>query len=416
MKRKIQLLPSGIPLVDNAWGGFYVGGTYLLIGQKKSGRSLLGLQFAYECVKQKGICLYLTSSRPKELMINAASIDFDLQYHMQQNSVILVKVAVPEKNSEKNQDDSLAEFFKDIIPLIEQYQPAKLVFDELTPFIEFNNLKYLQEVFLEATEKIEDSGVTSLLILSDPAVSETTSIVETLVECATGIIYLQKYDDREKRINGGKMIITPNIGHAEGQFSSDYIIEPYRGIVTDYKKSYSELLNHRFAKKEEKYKSLAEIVTSAEKISFSNLYNANDFNLVLNNQLAKFKTTGEPFYLVSFRLNPEAEKHRLISMTQLQNTVRLSIEKKDKICVINNKIIILIAGEDPKNLLNLIAKIKSNMPIADPDYLNRIFQHILVYTIQVEERFGSGEEMIAEIISETDNGSGTDFLKKNFSK
>jgi circadian clock protein KaiC len=406
MKRKIQLLPSGIPLVDNAWGGFYVGGTYLLIGQKKSGRSLLGLQFAFECVKQKGICLYLTSSRPKELMINAASIDFDLQYYMQQNSVIMVKVAVPEKNGEKNPDDTLAEFFKDIIPLIEQYQPAKLIFDELTPFIEFKNLKYLQEVFLEATEKIEDSGVTTLLILSDPAVSETTSIVESLAECSTGIIYLQKNEDSEKRISGGKMIITPNIGHTEGQFSCDYFIEPYRGVVTDYKKSYTEPLNYNFTKKEEKYKSLAEIVTSAEKISFSNLYSINDFYLVLNNQLAKFKATSEPFYLVSFRLNPDAEKHRLISMTQLQNTVRLSIEKKDKICVVNNKIIILITGEDPKNLLNLIAKIKSNMPVADPEYLNRIFQHILVYTAHVEERFSSGEEMITELISESINGSG----------
>lgn len=415
MKRKIQLLPSGIPLVDNAWGGFYVGGTYLLIGQKKSGRSLLGLQFAFECVKQKGICLYLTSSRPKELMINAASIDFDLQYYMQQNSVILVKVAVPEKNGEKNPDDTLAEFFKDIIPLIEQYQPSKLIFDELTPFIEFKNLKYLQEVFMDATEKIEDSGVTTLLILSDPAVSETTSIVEALAECSTGIIYLQKNEDSEKRTSGGKMIITPNIGHAEGQFSCDYFIEPYRGVVTDYKKS-NESLNHYFAKKEEKYKSLAEIVTSAEKISFSNLYSINDFYLVLNNQLAKFKATGEPFYLVSFRLNPDAEKHRLISITQLQNTVRLSIEKKDKICVVNNKIIILITGEDPKNLLNLIAKIKSNMPVAEPEYLNRIFQHILVYTVHVEERFSSGEEMISELISETINGSGTDYLRKNFPK
>ncbi|MGE5859232.1 MAG: hypothetical protein ACM34J_01675, partial [Ignavibacteria bacterium] len=94
----------------------------------------------------------------------------------------------------------------------------------------------------------------------------------------------------------------------------------------------------------------------------------------------------------------------------------LSIEKKDKICVVNNKIIILITGEDPKNLLNLIAKIKSNMPVAEPEYLNRIFQHILVYTVHVEERFSSGEEMISELISETINGSGTDYLRKNFPK
>jgi circadian clock protein KaiC len=414
MKRKIQLLPSGIPLVDNAWGGFYVGGTYLLIGQKKSGRSLLGLQFAFECVKQKGICLYLTSSRPKELMINAASIDFDLQYYMQQNSIILVKVAVPEKNEEKSIDESLTEFFKDIIPLVEQYQPAKIIFDEITPFVEFKNIKYLQEVFLDTTEAIEDSGVTSLLILSDPAVSETTSIVETLAECSTGIIYLQKHEDGDKRITGGKMIITPNIGHAEGQFSANYLIEPYKGIVTDFKKKPRDIVIPESVNLETKYKSLADIVTSSEKIFFSNLYSIDDFYLVLNNQIAKFKTTGEPFFLVSFRLNPEAEKQGLFTITQLQNTIRLSIEKKDKICIINNKIIILIAGEDPKNLLNLIAKIKSNMPVADPDYMNKIFQHILVYTLQIDNRFNSGEEMVGELISERINGLNNDYFGKNF--
>ena len=42
MKKKIQLVSSGISIVDNAWGGFYRGGTYLLIGPRKSGRTLLG--------------------------------------------------------------------------------------------------------------------------------------------------------------------------------------------------------------------------------------------------------------------------------------------------------------------------------------------------------------------------------------
>lgn len=413
MKKKIQLLPSGIPLVDNAWGGFYVGGTYLLIGQKKSGRSLLGLQFAFECVKQKGICLYLTSTRPKELMINAASIDFDLQYYMQQNSIILVKVAVPEKSDEKKPDDSLIEFFEDIIPLVEQYQPAKIVFDELTPFVEFKNIESLHEIFLDTTEAIEDSGVTSLMILGDPAVSETTSIVETIAECSTGVIYLQKNEQGEKRMNGGKMIITPNIGHAEGQFSANYFIEPYKGIVTDFNRPPHENRSYDFFSRRSKYKSLAEIVTTSEKISFSNLYSINDFYLVLNNQIAKFKATGEPFYLVSFRLDSAAEKRGLLTITQLQNTVRLSIEKKDKICIINNKIIILITGEDPDNLLNLIAKIKSNMPVADPDYLNKIFQHIMVYTLQIEERFSSGEEMVAELISETINSENHNNLRKD---
>ena len=49
--KKLNLIPTGISLVDKAWGGFYKGGTYLLLGQKKSGKTLLGLQFAIRIKK-----------------------------------------------------------------------------------------------------------------------------------------------------------------------------------------------------------------------------------------------------------------------------------------------------------------------------------------------------------------------------
>ena len=87
MKKKLNLVPTGISLVDKAWGGFYRGGTYLLIGQRKSGKTLLGLQYAMESAKNKEVCLFFTSMRPKDLMIHAASIDFDLQSYMNQNLV-----------------------------------------------------------------------------------------------------------------------------------------------------------------------------------------------------------------------------------------------------------------------------------------------------------------------------------------
>jgi circadian clock protein KaiC len=141
MKKKIQLIPSGISLVDNAWGGFYRGGTYLLIGQRKSGRTLTGLQYAMECANQKEVCLYFTSMRPKDLMIQAASIDFDLQQFMNQNLIIVVRVAPPSDIYEVGDADNfLVEYLNDIVTVVEQYQPNKIVFDELTPFIGFYNI------------------------------------------------------------------------------------------------------------------------------------------------------------------------------------------------------------------------------------------------------------------------------------
>ena len=82
MTKKIQLFPSGIPLVDLAWRGLYRGGTYFLIGPRKSGKTILALQFAMKCAEQNEVCLFFTSMRPKDLMILAASIDFDLQHYM----------------------------------------------------------------------------------------------------------------------------------------------------------------------------------------------------------------------------------------------------------------------------------------------------------------------------------------------
>ena len=89
MKKKIQLVPSGIPLVDKAWGGFYRGGSYLLVGARKTGKTIIGLQYAMESALQDEVCLFFTSVRPKDLMINAASIDFDLQHYMNENLVIV---------------------------------------------------------------------------------------------------------------------------------------------------------------------------------------------------------------------------------------------------------------------------------------------------------------------------------------
>ncbi len=229
MQNKIQLLSSGIPLVDKEWGGLYCGGSYFLIGSHKSGRTLLSLQYAMESVKQNEVCLFFTSIRPKDLLIQASCIDFDLQDSLEKNQVILVKTVPPSYTDIiYNSDEFLVEYLKDIVALVKQYQPSKIVFDELTPFIEFDDFNLLQNVFSESREKIENEGITSLYILGEPATSSAQSIVDSIVSKSTGVIYLKK-ENEEGRF--GEMIITPNIGHNEGQFRSIYKIEPYKGLV-----------------------------------------------------------------------------------------------------------------------------------------------------------------------------------------
>ena len=157
MRKKIQLTSSGISFVDETWGGFYNCSTYLLVGPRKTGKTLLSLQFIKEAIKQQTVCIYFSNMRPKDLLINAASINFDFQHYMDQNQVILIRTNPPaEKDLNSEPDKHLNGYFQDILSVIEQYQPGKIVFDELTPFVGYKDISNLKETYIQTCEAIED--------------------------------------------------------------------------------------------------------------------------------------------------------------------------------------------------------------------------------------------------------------------
>jgi circadian clock protein KaiC len=409
MKKKIQLLASGISLVDSAWGGFYRGGTYMMIGAHKTGKTLLSLQYAMESACQKELCLYFTSKRPKDLIIQAVSIDIDLQELMNQNLIIIVHVTPPtDIINASNSDQLLVEYLNNIVTVVEQYQPSKIVFDELTPFVGFQNINLLQDTFLKTLEAIEDFGITSLFILGEPATQFAEQIIDAITANGTGIIYLRNGAMSEKEYHRGKMTISPNIGHTQGKFSADYIIEPNKGVITVAKPSAVSAVpvatdapgpGSVIAPKGRKYKSLIDIDTVGEPVTHSNYYDVNDFTLLLNNQIALYKTTGQIFTILSFRLDMEAERKGLITINQLQNAVRLSTDRKDKICIILNNVVVLITREENrKGVKSLISKIKTNLPGNDPNFIKSVIPYISVYAVKVDENVHNANDLIELLV------------------
>jgi KaiC/GvpD/RAD55 family RecA-like ATPase len=398
MRKKIELIPSGISLVDEAWGGFYRGGTYLLFGPRKSGRTLVGLQYARECVRQEEICLYFTSMRPKDLMINATAIDFDLQSSMNENKVVVVRVNPPtDVSSNAEGDEYLFEFLRDIVPVVEQYQPSKMVFDEVTHLIGFNNIEKLKEAFIKICEEIEEYGITSLFIIGEPVTAMAKKIVDSLSENSTGLIHIQKKEISGEDISAeGTITITPNVGHTEGQFKANFRIVPKKGIVTGFNPPLqsSEIVKQHELKRKNQYKSLSEIEPETERYFLTNYYDYDDFYLILNNQIAFYKSTGQTFVLVSFKLDESAVNQGLLTLNQLKNAVRLSTNKKDKFCVIDDKVVVLIPKEDQKIVNNLIARIKENLPETDGEYLDRVAKYISVYTQQVDDSINNADDLL----------------------
>lgn len=407
MDQRIQIRTSGIKMIDESWGGLYWGGTYLLIGAHKSGRTTLALEIVKECAQQKEVCLYFTLRRPKDLILHSASINFDLQQEIQQNKVILIKIDSSINLADKRETDLvLAEYIKDIIGLVEQYKPARIVFDELTPFIGFKDIRLLEETFAQTIEAIEDLGVTSLFLLGDPITPSAEKLVEILASHSTGMIYLQKKENVRDKYSSGIMTITPNVGHPEGKFKSDFKIVPGKGFVYSSQDlpTSGYLDNAHSIITESRYKSLSEISSPKDEHLVSNLYSYEDFGLILNNQIAYYKSTGQLFTLVSFKLDESLIKVGAITLNQLQNAVRLSVEKKDKICVVANKVIVLFFKEDQKDISGLVARVKSNLSSEDNAVMTEILSKISVYAVRVDESVKTSDDMLKEIRSDEIKG------------
>lgn len=410
MSTSVRRIPSGFSFIDKNWGGIYRGGSYLVIGPRKSGRTLIGLQCALEAAKNGEVCLFFTLMRPKDLMIQAASLNFDLQSYMNQNLIIVVRVAPPNEIYDLyNPDDYLVEYFNDIITVVNQYNPKRIIFDELTPFVGFKNLDYLRNTFLHTLETIEERDITSMFIISEPATQKTQSIVEGLSQFVTGVIQLRKQVGTSERIHSGTVTIIPNVGHTEGEFTAEYRIEPFKGVTTEFSKepfftteeSLPQMPRSRMISKPTK------IDIPSEPYAFSNVYNYNDFLLILNNQIALYKSTGQTFNIVSFKLDPAAQVKGILTINQLQNAVRQATSKKDKICIIENKVIVLLIRGNLKTVVDLMTNVQNNLPSHDPNYVNVALEYISIFNLEVDERVENAESMMEFVLTADTSSTNT---------
>jgi circadian clock protein KaiC len=255
----------------------------------------------------------------------------------------------------------------------------------------------LSAAFSETIEPIEDNGITSLFILGEPVTPATQKLINTLLDFSTGYISLQKESDFISKEEPGKMQIYPNVGHIEGKFSADYFIESYEGIKVEiFPFKMNDTATAIYKRKE--YVRLSDLQVSKKAYSPMNVYSIDDFKLILNNQIAFFKSTGELFTLVSIKLDEKAEQNNLLTINQLQSAIRLSVDKKDKICVLQNKVLILFTKEE-KEISDFIAQIVKNLPSNTPNYLNTITRFISVYSTKVVSETKNADEMFDQLFA-----------------
>ena len=86
----------------------------------------------------------------------------------------------------------------------------------------------------------------------------------------------------------------------------------------------------------------------------------------------------------------------------MKNSILYSIEKKDKVCVIENLIVVMLIRSSNNSVAQLIEKMQHFLPSHDPVYLTKVLGHISYFAIPVNEDYVNSEDMF-NILLKKDN-------------
>ncbi len=223
--QKLKLISSGINLIDEGWGGLYKGSNYLLIGAHKSGKTQFGLNFLLRGVEDKERCILFYSGDTERLKMNQ---DFD--EYFKTHKITLVKVIPPHKeNISGNIDVELAQYFEDIISVIDKFLPSRIAFDEITPFIGFKDETLLKLILEKFQSKLLEYDTTGVMISSEPVTDAVTLQLQDLADVSNGLVYL----DKELNDLYGTISLLPSFEHRAGEIKSNYVFDLQKGMQID---------------------------------------------------------------------------------------------------------------------------------------------------------------------------------------
>lgn len=301
--KKYAKIKTGFNFLDQKWGGIYKGGNYLIIGSRKTGKSILALNIIEHIVQENLFTLLLTSERNKSLEIKASSIYFDIEEAIKKGNLLVERISSKFTNLDE------------LLKFIEEKEPSFLIFDEIVN----ENFNWLKEDYINFLEFLENQNITSFFISSLPKTETDKNFIRMIAKNSTGIIQLRKID--EKMNYSGTVSIKPNIGHFEGEFETTYKIEPVKGFITlaDNEKSIFDMLTNS---------DKSQLINKKESFQYSNLYSVEEFEFLIANKTSLSQTTDEELKILVYEINDS-----VLSPIELYKVIKEKLDNSDKVCL-----------------------------------------------------------------------------------
>ena len=215
---------TGFNLIEKIWAGFFKGRTYLVTGPVNSGKTTFCLQFAAKGLASKEKVILFTDERIDDVLLRSEGLQFDLFPGLETGDLLIFNLG----NKRVTISDSLLhQTINEVLQIIEKEEPTRLIFDQFTTLLQFENQVVLKNEITDLVEALENFKATTVMTVGEPASEPAEKILEFLSSLATATLKFSKADLTEKRtIN-----LNARLGHYPASYSASFVIQPKIGLT-----------------------------------------------------------------------------------------------------------------------------------------------------------------------------------------
>lgn len=161
--------------------------------------------------------LFLSPGRPQDWMIQAASVNFDLDEAQKENRVRLVWI--PASSPQNNVSDAMASrAIEDLVGLIEKEKPQRVLINDFMPFLQFRSFDRFREMFGWMMGQLADVHSTVLLMMPDVINAQSRHIMEFMRNQMSGSMHVSMPEEGRAKedgytTNSRRLVLWPGLGH-----------------------------------------------------------------------------------------------------------------------------------------------------------------------------------------------------------
>jgi hypothetical protein len=167
-------------------------------------------------------CLLVSPGRPQDWMIQAASVNFDLEEARAADRIRMFWV--PSKiKSQAGMDEAAAYAMGELVDMILREQPDRLLIDDFTPFLQFVSFERFREAFVSMMARLEEVETTILLMMPDAVNMPSKQIIGFMRNHMSGSIHMALKEEATAE-NRRVVTLLPGLGHVNHEVFDDWEI------------------------------------------------------------------------------------------------------------------------------------------------------------------------------------------------